>query len=110
MPYDEHLAARVRPLVQQHGPVEEKPMFGGLSFMLGGHLAVCASSQGGLLVRIDAADRDDLLDPPHVTPMAMAGRESRTWLQLSPAVVASDEALESWVARGVAVVDGLPPK
>ncbi|GEP39272.1 hypothetical protein NPS01_29350 [Nocardioides psychrotolerans] len=110
MPYDEHLAARVRPLVQQHGLVEEKLTFGGLSFMVRGHLAVCVSAHGGLLVRVTAPDRDALLDPPHVTPMAMAGRESRTWLQVAPAAVASDEALVAWVARGVAVVHGLPPK
>jgi len=110
MAYDEHLAARVRPLVQQHGPVEEKRMFGGLSFMLRGHLAVCASGQGGLLVRVTAEDSDALIDPPHVQPMTMGDRSSRTWLQVAPSVVTSDEALETWVARSLAVALALPPK
>ncbi|WP_091025200.1 hypothetical protein [Nocardioides szechwanensis] len=53
MAYDEQLADRVRELVQEHGPADEKRMFGGPAFLLGGHLAVCASHDGGLLVRTD---------------------------------------------------------
>lgn len=85
-------------------------MFGGLSFMLRGHLAVCASGQGGLLVRVTAEDGEALLDPPAVEPMSMGNQTSKTWLQVAPSVVASDEALETWVARSLAVALALPPK
>jgi TfoX/Sxy family transcriptional regulator of competence genes len=99
--YDEELAERVRELVAEHGVTEEKRMFGGLAFMLGGHLAVCVSGQGGLLLRVGEAALPGLLGE-HVAPMVMGGRESRTWVRVSPEALHTDEQLETWVARGVA--------
>lgn len=110
MAYDEQLAARVRELVQEHGPADEKRMFGGLAFLLGGHLAVCASHDGGLLVRTDGSEADSLLRDEHVAPMEMGGRSSRTWLRVDPAGLATDEQLGAWVGRGVATARSLPPK
>ena len=110
MAYDEGLAARVRELVQEHGPADEKRMFGGLAFLLGGHLAVCASRDGGLLVRTDGTDTETLLQDRHVEPMTMGGRVSRTWLRVDPAGLVSDEQLGAWVDRGVAIARSLPPK
>jgi TfoX/Sxy family transcriptional regulator of competence genes len=110
MPYDEELAARVRTQVHEHGPAEEKRMFGGLAFLLGGHLAVCASHDGGLLVRTDGAESEELLDRPHVGPMVMGSQSSRTWLRVDAAGLASDDELRAWVARGVATATALPPK
>ncbi len=110
MAYDEGLAARVRELLQEHGPAEEKRMFGGLAFLLGGHLAVCASHDGGLLVRTDGSEADVLLEQEHVEPMEMGGRSSRTWLRVDPAGLASDEQLGGWVDRGVSTARALPPK
>ena len=110
MTYDERLAARVRELVSEHGPPEEKRMFGGLAFLLGGHLAVCAGHDGGLLVRTDGTEADILLRDEHVAPMEMGGRTSRTWLRVDPAGLVTDEQLEGWVARGVATAQALPPK
>ncbi|MFA6574271.1 MAG: TfoX/Sxy family protein [Nocardioides sp.] len=110
MAYDEGLADRVRELVQEHGVPEEKRMFGGLAFLLGGHLAVCASHDGGLLVRTDGSDSESLLRQDHVAPMEMGGRASRTWLRVAPAGLASDEQLGAWVDRGVTTARALPPK
>lgn len=110
MGYDEGLATRVRELVQEHGPAEEKRMFGGLAFLLGGHLAVCASHDGGLLVRTDGADADALLRDEHVEPMEMGGRTSRTWLRVDAAGLTTAEQLGAWVDRGVATARSLPPK
>lgn len=110
MSYDEELAARVRELVQEHGPAEEKRMFGGLAFLLGGHLAVCASHDGGLLVRTDGSETDTLLQQDHVEPMEMGGRTSRTWLRVDPAGLATEEQLGAWVGRGVTTAQSLPPK
>lgn len=107
MPYDEALAARVREAITD-GPVEEKSMFGGRAFLLGGHLAVCASHDGGLLVRVAEADAPGLLGE-HVAPMEMGGRASRTWLRVDAADLGG-ERLDAWVARGVASATALPPK
>ncbi len=109
MAYDEELANRTRELVGQHGAADEKQMFGGLAFLLGGHMAVCVSHDGGLLVRTDGTDVALLLDD-HVEPMVMGGRESRTWLRIAPDGVRTERQLEAWVNRGVATARSLPPK
>lgn len=110
MPYDEQLAARVRDLVAEHGPVEEKRMFGGLAFLLGGHLAVCASHEGGLLVRTDGTESEELLAQEHVGPMVMGSQSSRTWLHVAAPALATDDDLATWIARGIATAQALPPK
>lgn len=110
MAYDEGLAERVRLLVAEHGPAEEKPMFGGLAFMLEGYLAVGASHDGGLLVRTAPGDAEALLGEEDVAPMVMGGRASRTWLRVAPGGLESEEQLASWVARAVATVRTLPPR
>ena len=110
MAYDEALAARIR----EHAagePVVEKKMFGGLAFLLHGHMSVSASGQGGLLVRVDPADSDRLLAEPGVTLMQMGSRAPMDgWLRVAPEAVADDEALERWVERGLAFARSLPPK
>jgi TfoX/Sxy family transcriptional regulator of competence genes len=110
MTYDEDLAGRIRELISEHGPADEKRMFGGLSFLIGGHMAVCASGKGGLMVRVSADDLDSLLDRDHVEPMVMGGRASKTWLRVSTEGVRTKRQLQPWVDRGVAVAKALPPK
>jgi hypothetical protein len=110
MAYDEALAARVREQVAGE-PVTEKKMFGGLAFLLGGHMAVSASGQGGLLVRCPPDETDSLLGEPGVSRMEMGGRGPMDgWLRVSPDAVADDDALARWVERGVAYARSLPPK
>ncbi len=110
MAYDEELADRIRELINAHGPTEEKRMFGGLSFLLGGHIAVCASHDGGLLVRTDGARVAELLLDDQVEPMRMGGQESKTWLRVAPDGVRTKRQLATWVKRGVSVAQALPPK
>ena len=81
MAYDEELAARIRELVSAEPGLDEKKMFGGLAFLVGGNMAVAASGQGGLLVRVDRAESAELVASTPATPMEMRGRcppESRT--------------------------------
>jgi TfoX/Sxy family transcriptional regulator of competence genes len=113
MAYDEQLAARVRTVLEPEGPVVEKRMFGGLAMLVAGHMAVCVSGRGGLLVRVgDDAAGDALVaaDPEHVAPMVMGGQSSRSWLEVAAPALADDEDLERWVRRGLDVVRRLPPK
>ncbi|WP_067660317.1 TfoX/Sxy family protein [Nocardia harenae] len=109
MAYDEKLADRVRALLEP-GPFTEKKMFGGLAFLLRGHMAVTVSGRGGIMVRVDPDEGRGLLDGTAVTPMVMAGREVDGWLRVSAAAVADDTALRTWVARGTDFVATLPPK
>jgi TfoX/Sxy family transcriptional regulator of competence genes len=104
MAYDEELADRVREAVREAGVVEEKRMFGGLSFMVDGRLAVAASGQGGLLVPVGTGQRDALLAEPHVEPMVMGGRESRSWVHVLEPGVRTEHQLRAWVDRGLAAV------
>jgi TfoX/Sxy family transcriptional regulator of competence genes len=110
MAYDEALAARIRDHVAGE-PVEEKKMFGGLAFLLRGHLAVAASGQGGLMVRVEPAATGALLAEPGTAPMEMGGRGPMDgWLRVSAEAVADDESLDRWVERGLAYARSLPPK
>ena len=110
MAYDEVLANRVRELTSGERGVDEKRMFGGLAFLVNGHLAVAASGKGGLMVRVPPGETDTLLAREHVEPMVMAGRETRGWLRVSDDGVKSKRQLKSWVDRGVAYAKSLPPK
>jgi hypothetical protein len=109
MAYDEDLANRIRELTAGER-VDEKRMFGGLAFLINGHLAVAASGRGGLMVRVPPADTAKLLERQHVEPMVMAGRETRGWLRVAADGVTTKRQLQSWVTRGVDYARGLPPK
>lgn len=110
MAYDEELAGRIRDLVADEPGVVEKKMFGGLAFLVGGNMSVAASGQGGLLVRCAPEDTDALLDQPGAEHFVMRGRAMDGWLRVTEDGVASDEALRSWVDRGVSFARSLPPK
>ena len=110
MAYDEHLAGRVRALLEHEDGLTEKKMFGGLAFLIGGNMAVAASGQGGLLVRADPATSDDLLAAPGVRPMEMRGRQMQGWLRVDDAAVRTKRQLEQWVRIGARYAASLPPK
>jgi hypothetical protein len=110
MAFDEVLADRVRTMLADE-PVAEKKMFGGLAFLLGGNMSVSASGQGGLLVRVDPGQTDDLLAEPGAEEFDMGGRgPMKGWLRVSPDVLDDDETLGAWVSRGVAYARSLPAK
>ncbi|KAA0094010.1 TfoX family protein [Mycolicibacterium sp. P1-18] len=109
MAYDEDLAHRVRELLAGTG-VEEKSMFGGLAFLVGGNMAVCVSGQGGLMVRVPADETDALLERAHVEPMVMAGRETRGWIRVGTAGLTTKRDLRGWVERGMRYAEDLPAK
>jgi TfoX/Sxy family transcriptional regulator of competence genes len=108
--YDEDFAERIRGLVGSEPNVTEKKMFGGLSFLIGGNMAVAASGQGGLLVRVDPEESDELVASTTATLMEMGGRSMRGWLRLDSADVSSDGDLAAWVERGATYARSLPAK
>lgn len=110
MAYDEDLAARVREHVQREAGLSEKRMFGGLAFMINGHMAVSASGQGGLLLRVDPAQTEALIREPHAARFVMRGRAMDGWLRIEPSGVQSDADLARWVDHGVRYARSLPPK
>ena len=110
MGYDEALAGRIRDLIGPDPELTEKKMFGGLAFLIDGNMAVAASGQGGMMLRVDPAQTEALLDQPRVQRMVMRGREMDGWLRVSAEAVADEEDLEGWVERGLAYAGSLPPK
>lgn len=110
MAYDDELAARIRALIAGQAGLTEKKMFGGLAFLVGGNMAVAASGQGGLLVRVDPDESDSLVAATNAEVMVMRGRGMRGWLRVGAADVSTDDALAEWVARGTAYAHSLPPK
>jgi TfoX/Sxy family transcriptional regulator of competence genes len=108
--YDEDLADRIRELVADERGVDEKKMFGGLAFLVGGHMAVAASGQGGILVRVDPGESDSLVAKSNAYPMEMRGRPMQGWLRLDAGDVRTKAQLSKWVRRGVAYARSLPPK
>lgn len=110
MAYDEDLANRIRELVLTEQGVTEQRMFGGLAFLINGNMSVSASGQGGLLLRVDPGETDELLSKPHARPFEMRGREMQGWLRVDPEGVRTKRQLERWVARGIAYARSLPSK
>jgi hypothetical protein len=108
--YDQELARRIRELLGGEPGVTEKKMFGGLAFLVGGNMAVAASGQGGVLVRVDPAQSDALVATTAARPMEMRGREMQGWLRVGVEDVRADEELSTWVERGVTYARSLPAK
>src|SRR3954452_21104737 len=99
MAYDEDLANPLRELLAEQDAVTEKAMFGGLAFLVHGHMAVAASGQGGLLARVDPADTPKLLEREHVTQMEMGKRSMDGWLRVAPEGLRTKRDLQPWVKR-----------
>ena len=110
MAYDEDLADRIRELVGDQQKLSEQKMFGGLAFLIGGNMAVAASGQGGLLVRVDPAQGEKLVASGPAEPMEMRGREMTGWLRIPTDAVRTKRQLARWVEVGTAYAASLPPK
>lgn len=110
MAYDESLANRVRELIAAEAGVTEKRMFGGLAFLIAGNMSVSVSGRGGLMLRCDPAETEELRHKPHAGPLEMRGRVMDGWLRVDPEGLRTKHELERWVARAVAYARSLPPK
>jgi TfoX N-terminal domain len=108
--YDEELAARIRELVVGESNLTEQKMFGGLAFLIGGNMAVAASGQGGVLVRVDPAQSDALVATTNARVMEMRGRPMRGWLRVGPEDLRSKRQLARWVELGTTYARSLPAK
>jgi TfoX/Sxy family transcriptional regulator of competence genes len=110
MAYDENLAGRMRELLAAEPDLTERKMFGGLAFLIGGNMAVAASGEGGVLVRVDPAESAKLVATTDAQPMEMRGKEMRGWLRVGADVVASEHELGAWVEIGTSYARSLPAK
>ncbi|HEX4865437.1 MAG TPA: TfoX/Sxy family protein [Acidimicrobiales bacterium] len=110
MAYDEDLANRIRELVGDHPSLSEKKMFGGLAFLVGGNMAIAASGQGGVLVRVDPAQSESIVGKSHAETAVMRGRPMDGWLRVADDHVRTQRELSNWVNLGVGYAASLPAK
>jgi hypothetical protein len=108
--YDEDLADRIRAQMANEPALTEQRMFGGLAFLIGGNMAVAASGHGGILVRVDPAQSDELLATTTAMPMEMRGRPVPGWLRVAADDVRSPHELARWVIRGTRYARSLSAK
>ena len=108
MAYSEELADRVRALLSGRDDVAERPMFGGLTFMVGGHMC-CGVHGGELIVRLDPDDEAEALARPHARPMDFTARPMRGFVTIAPDGVQAS-ALQQWIDAAVSYVEALPLK
>ena len=108
MAYDEDLADRVRDLLPRGEAVTERQMFGGLAFMLSGHM-FCGVVKDTLMLRLGPEAADRALDLPHVRPMDFTGRPMKGMVFVDPEGLHGD-ALRQWVDAAADYACGLPPK
>jgi hypothetical protein len=110
MAYDEELADRIREVLGGESGLTEKKMFGGLAFLIGGNMAVAASSKGGMLVRVDPTQSDRLVATTNARLMEMRGRQMQGWLRVDPDDVRTKRQLARWVGLGATFARSLPRK
>lgn len=109
MAFDDRLADRVRSALARQAGVTEKRMFGGLCFLLHGHMC-CGIVGDTLMVRVGPDAYDAALDEPHAREMDFTGKPLRGMVYVAPDGLITDSALASWVRRGTAFAGNLPPK
>lgn len=108
MAYDEKVAERVRDVLQTEDGVSERAMFGGLAFMIDGHMA-CGVVKSELMLRLGPDGADRALDRPHVRPMDFTGRPMSGMVFVAPEGLRG-AGLRRWVSQAVGFARSLPPK
>jgi TfoX/Sxy family transcriptional regulator of competence genes len=108
MAYDDALAERVREELQADPAFSERKMFGGLCFMLHGHM--CAGVVGDrLMLRLGEQASEAALHQPHVSPMDFTGRPMKGMVYIDQDGL-QGTALRQWVGQAAAFARSLPPK
>lgn len=108
--YDEALGDRIRDQLGAVADLSEMKMFGGLAFLVGGNMAVAASGQGGIMVRVDPASWDRLVATTRAHPVEMRGRPMQGWVRVDADDVRTKRQLAKWVQLGTTYARSLPPK
>jgi TfoX/Sxy family transcriptional regulator of competence genes len=109
MAYDEGLAQRIRDHLAEERGIAEKKMFGGVGYLLRGNMA-CGVIGEDLIVRVGPENDDEALRDSHARPFDFTGRVMRGWVMVGPAGYAEDDALMTWVQRGLQFAASLPAK
>jgi len=109
MAYDARLAERIRDLLDGTAGLEERRMFGGVAFLVKGHMA-CGIVKDDLMVRTGPEEYEKALQRPHARAMDFTGRPMKGFLYVSPEGCATMASLRGWVELGLRYANSLPPK
>lgn len=109
MAYDERLAGRIRKILEGRSRVTEQKMFGGIAFMVRGHMC-CGVVRDRLVVRVGSDQYDEALSRTHAEPMDFTGRPLRGLVYVRPEGLRGSKQLSAWVAKGLEFVRALPAK
>jgi len=110
MAYDPVLAERIRDELASQPDIIERKMFGGLAFLLRGHMTAVASGQGGLMIRADPDQSEALVQSTPAEFAVMRGKQMKGWLRLDSAAIEDELELTAWIERSVDYASTLPPK
>src|SRR5262245_59369908 len=108
MPFDEFLANRIRSIMAETSPAKEKRMFGGLAFLVNGHMS-CGIVGEDLVVRVGPTEYPEALSRPHARSMDFTGRPMQGFVYVGPLGCRTDAELRSWIKQGLRFVLTLPP-
>lgn len=109
MAYDENVAARVRAALKGRRGVTEKKMFGGIAFMVRGHMAI-GVQDGDLMVRVGPDGYADAVAQPAARPMDFTGKPLKGYVYVGPQGFTTEKVLGGWVERALAFNRTLEPK
>lgn len=109
MAYDEGLAQRIRETLEELPGLDEKKMFGGLSFLVFGNMA-CGVIGDDLIVRVGPHGYEEAMEEEHTREFDFTGRAMSGWVVVAPEGFSEDDDLERWVLRGVSFASTLPRK
>lgn len=109
MAFDAGLAQRVRELFDNRENVVEKKMFGGLAFMVSGHMC-CGVVNDRLMARVGADQYQTALGKDLVRQMDFTGKPLKGFVYVEAAGIESDENLKYWLDTCSQFVSSLPSK
>lgn len=109
MAYDEGVAERLRDAYLSLPDVVEKKMFGGIAFMVSGHMS-CGVVNDTLMVRVGPEQYEHALKRPHARQMDFTGKPLTGFVYVAPEGFEDDADLQDWVELSLAFVCSLPPR
>ena len=96
MAYNEKLAGRIREALAHLPDVEEKKMFSGIAFMVDEKLCIAVRNDN-IMLRIDPALHDELIEQPGCSAMIMKGKDLDGYVVVDESVLGTKKQLNYWI-------------
>jgi len=109
MAYNQDLAERISKLLSNRDDVVEKKMFGGIGYMVQGHMA-CGVHKQDLVLRVGPEKYGETISQPFTKPFDITGRPMKGWLMVKSEGCFDETRLLHLVNLGVTFALSLPPK